>query len=177
VTGRVSAVLTALDPEARWRLGIVAKRTYQVVAGRVVASPEQLPLTEEPTLASDGVTLQADTDLWLRRGQVDVVIVGHAYPHESATASKIDLKVGALERRILVFGERRIERSGSALRITPPRRFERVSLGWESAYGGVDEAALKAHGDPTEPLRREAGIGDDPRFGLYSYPRNPAGRG
>lgn len=175
---RVSAALAAVDPDARWRVGVVAKRTYLVRGGRLVEAPEQVGLVEAPVLGDDGLQLAHDTDLMLRRRMVDVVVQGHVYPHDDSRRCVVDLQVGALRRAIVVTGDRRLEldRRGQ-LRFTPPELFERMPLGWDRAYGGHDAAALAAHGDPTEQLRRAAGVDDGPNFGLYAYPRNPAGRG
>lgn len=175
---RVSAVLTAVDPQAQWILGVVAKRTYGVANGQLTEASAQIGLFEQPVLAEDQLTFEHDTDLMLRKREVDVVITGHAYPHENDRRSTVEIRVGAFRRTLQVTGDRRIELdSQGRARFSPPERFERVSLGWERAYGGHDAAALETYGDPTERLRREAGIDDGPAFGLYAYPRNPAGRG
>ncbi|XXT18520.1 DUF2169 domain-containing protein [Sorangium sp. So ce429] len=175
---RISAVLTAIDPRARWTIGVVAKRTYVVEAGKLTEAPEQVGLVDSPVLSDDGLLLLHDTDLMLRRSMVDVVLNGHAYPHDNGHQCRVEIRVGELRRAIQVYGDRRVERDGSGhVRFTPPQRFERISLGWERAYGGYDAAALEAYGDPTAELRREANIDPGPHFGLYAYPRNPAGRG
>jgi hypothetical protein len=175
---RVTAVLLAADPEARWRIGVVGKRTYSVMDGCLVEAPQQVALVEAPTLAEDGLQLGHDTDLILRKSMVDVVVLGHVYPHESHHRCTASVRVGALHRTMVATGDRRLERDAHGrVRFTPPAAFERISLTWDRAYGGHDAAALAAHGDPTETLRREAGLDPGPNFGLYAYPRNPAGRG
>jgi hypothetical protein len=178
MSGRVSAALTAVDPEARWRIGVVAKRTFKVANGKLVEAPEQLPLAEEPVLSEDGLTLVQDIDLILRKERTDVVVLGHAYPHEGDRRGRVVVRVEKSQRDLSVFGERKPElKHDGRLVFSTPEPFEKVPLGWESAYGGYDAAALEAYGDPTEQLRKDAGVADGPEFGLYSYPRNPAGRG
>jgi hypothetical protein len=179
MTARVSAPLTVTDSDGRWRMGVVAKRTYEVRNGAAVDAAVQMPLVEEPVMADDGgVTLAHDVDLYLRKAQTDVIVLGHAYPHEDARRTTASVRVGKQQRDLRVFGPRRIEHHPDGrLVFSSPERFDRVSLGWESAYGGHDATALATYGDPTEKLRRSAGLPTSPQFGLYAYPRNPAGRG
>jgi len=179
MSGRVSMALAAVDPDKRWRVGVVAKRTYAVVGDTVIAAPKQIPLAERPALAEDGLTLAHDLDVVLRKPFTDVVVLGHAYPHDGTRKGRAIVRLGQRKRTIRVFGERRLERSsdGLSLVFSPPERFEKISLGWASAYGGYDAAALEAYGDPTVDLRKQAGASTAPEFGLYAYPRNPAGKG
>ena len=179
MSGRLSVVLSASDPDRRWCLGVVTKRTYKVaMGGRLVEAPEQAPLAEEPVLAEDGVTLAADTDALLRKPRTDVVVLGNAYPHSGDRKARISIRVGQNQRELCVFGERRIERGFDGRVIfSPPDHFDKISLDWRSAYGGYDAAALEAYGDPTSDLRKAAGHSTAPEFGLYAYPRNPMGRG
>jgi len=179
MNGRVSMALVAVDPQKRWRIGVVAKRTYTVVGNTVTEAPKQIPLAEAPALAEDGLTLAHDLDVVLRKPLTDVVVLGHAYPHDGSRRGRAVVRLDKRKRTIRVFGERRLERStdGLSLVFSPPERFEKVPLGWASAYGGYDAAALEAHGDPTVDLRKQAGASTAPQFGLYAYPRNPAGKG
>lgn len=178
MSGRVSIALTAIDPAAHFRVGVVAKRTFKIASGGIVEAPEQLPLVEEPVLADDGITLAWDMDVLLGKQQTDVVVLGNAYPHDNDRQVVVGVQIGSLRRELRVFGERHLEPGrDSALVFSRPERFERVPLGWQSAYGGYDAAALEAYGDPTDELRKQAGQSTAPAFGLYAYPRNPAGRG
>jgi hypothetical protein len=179
MSGRVSMALTAVDPDNRWRVGVVAKRTYDIVGRTVREAPQQIPLAEEPALAADGLTLAQDLDVLLRKPMTDVVVLGHAYPHDGDRKGLAFVRIAERQRDLRVFGERRLERSLDGLRLafSQPERFEKVPLGWSSAYGGHDAAALEAHGDPTLDLRKQAGASTAPEFGLYAYPRNPAGKG
>ncbi len=176
--GRVSAVSIAADPEGRWILGVIARRTYVVSQGRLFDAPEQTPLVEVPRLSDDGLKLLHDSDLMLRRARADVIVSGHVYPHEGDRQTQLTVRVGMLRRRIAVFGDRRatLDTMGRPV-FSYPASFERIPLGWERAYGGFDAAALETYGDPTDDLRREAGAPLTPETGFYSYPRNPVGRG
>lgn len=176
--GRTSALSVATDPQGRWVLGVVGKRTYSVEHGVLVPAEQQLALVEVPLLARDGLLLVHDCDLVLRRAQCDVVLAGHVYPYDGDRHSGLTLRVGSLFRRIAVFGDRRVALDALGRPVfSSPEPFERIPLGWEHAYGGYDAAALEAYGDPSDDLRREAGMPLTPETGFYAYPRNPVGRG
>jgi hypothetical protein len=86
----------------------------------------------------------------------DVVVNGYAVaPRPGTTSMQVQVRVGALSQRALVFGERRLLRGS---RITEPQPFERVPLLHSEAFGGWD----RRHADP---LRHRC------------HPLNPAGRG
>ncbi|PRQ09745.1 DUF2169 domain-containing protein [Enhygromyxa salina] len=163
---------------ARWRIAVVAKRSYCVTESGLDDAAMQQPLVDAPTFAADGLQLEHDTDLLWKKPMVDVVVLGHVYPHENRHRCTMSIRVGALARTLAVSGDRRLERDRHGNpRFSPPQPFERISLGWESAYGGYDASALEAYGDPSEALRRETGVDERPQFGFYAYPRNPVGRG
>ncbi|MCA9710411.1 MAG: DUF2169 domain-containing protein, partial [Myxococcales bacterium] len=175
---RLSAALAGYHVDGGWVFGVVAKRTYLVVDGRCQPHPEQLPLVEEPQLSDDERVLEHDCDLVLQRRQTDIVVQGHAYPHEGRAALEAVIEVGDFVRRLAVFGDRRVSRGHDGqLLFSPPEGFEKMPLGWERAYGGVDEAARLDIGDPFQDYMAEQGDTPDPAWGLFSYPRNPAGRG
>lgn len=178
MSGRVSVALSAIDPATHFRVGVVAKRTFKVGQAGIYEAPEQLPLVEEPLLAEDGITLAWDMETLLGKPQTDVVVLGNAYPHDDDRQTRVSVQIENARRELRVFGDRRAElgRDGRVV-FSRPERFERVPLGWQSAYGGYDASALEAYGDPTEPVRKAAGHSTAPTFGLYAYPRNPAGRG
>src|SRR5204862_2153042 len=114
--------------------------------------------------------------LVLQREQTDIVVRGHAYGRGEARC-QIEIRVDHFERRIAVFGDRRLRSVDGALRFSAPAPFEKIALGWESAYGGVDLVTREEWGDPVAEELEEAGETVDPRFGLYAYPRNPFGKG
>jgi len=86
----------------------------------------------------------------------DVVLNGHALaPQRGCTQMLVELSLGPVARRALVFGPRRLL---DGRRITAPEPFERAALRHGNAFGGWD----RRHDDPAEH-RVEA--------------RNPLGRG
>lgn len=175
---RVSAALAGHHVEGGWVFGVVAKRTYLVTGTRCQLHPEQIPLVEDLVLGDDDHQLEHDVDLVLQRAQADIVVRGHAYPHEGRAVLEASIAVGDFRRRLAVFGDRTLERGHDGrLRFSPPLGFERMPLSWDRAYGGVDQIALREIGDPFQEVMAERGEEPDPTWGLFSYPRNPAGRG
>lgn len=97
-------------------------------------------------------TLLMDQELWKLAGAEagglldlatpklcpEVLVSGHAYPHDPASpgACAVRLKVGAIDKSLLVFGDR-YWLDGKA---TAPQPFERMRLDWSRAYGGPASA-------------------------------------
>jgi len=176
----VSAVRVAGDPRGKgWRLGVIGKRTWSVARGRAELAPAQVPLVEEPIYDPKRAVLLHDADILLNRTRVDIVVDGHVYPPGGRTPFDFGVQVGSLLRLGRAYGPRRVAPDPVAgrPRFSLPDLIERIPLAWESAYGGVDQAARADIGDPFEESLGLAGVEPDPRFGLFAYPRNPVGRG
>jgi hypothetical protein len=172
------AVVTG-HPGGGSQVGVIAKRTYRVVGRRCVVADEQVPLVEEPRFSDDCAVLLHDLDCVLNRTQVDVVVAGYARPPRASISSfDLRIRVGCLDRRLAVFGDRRCYRSASGrLRFSSAGPVDSVSLDGTSSYGGFDRVALERHGDPLLELREKQKQPYSPRFGRFSYPRNRAGKG
>jgi hypothetical protein len=116
----------------------------------------------------------AGTDFWPVKEATDVVVLGAAYPPRGrpAPGMQVAVKVGAAEKRVQVFGTRRVEWSGGRPKaFTDPEPFEDMPLTDANAYGGIDWRVPWPDGERRPlPLDHEF---DHP--GLY--PRNPFGKG
>ncbi len=176
-SARVSAVNVGEHPGRGWVVSAIGKRTYQVRGGVCVEDTQQQPLQEVPVAAGDGVGLLTDSDLLMHRDLVDVIILGHVYPHPGRAAMEAGLALDTFLVKLAVFGNRRVEQAGTSYRFTPPEPFDRISLGWDSAYGGFDQATYRKNGAELDKMMQKAGVAPDPRFGLFAYPRNPLGKG
>ncbi len=176
---RISMVTTAARAGGGSLVGVIAKRTYRVAGGRCVVADGQVPLVEEPRFSDDCSVLLHDLDCVLNRSEVDVVLEGSARPPgRAASTFELRVRVGALDRRIAVFGDRRCYRSTSGrLAFSAPTPVEAVPLDWTGSYGGFDRVALERHGDPLLDLRSKVREPYSPRFGRFAYPRNRAGKG
>ena len=176
--------VSGLDPEGRFVLSVLARRTYHIDArGRLAVADEQLPLVDEVETADGNAELLVrDTDLYPLKPASDVVIAGHAYAPRRASTFEASVAIGKLEKRVLVVGNRRASLSTAGeVTITEPEAIESVRLGYDHAYGGRDRAAEEKYGNPFEQL---AGAWPDAEgrkmlrgASNFAYPRNPCGRG
>lgn len=102
-------------------------------------------------------SLRAAADLTLAKPATDIMLIGRAVAPSPVRSMDVSIRVGAVERRLRVFGARHWVRTEQGWAISAAEPFERMPLRWELAYGGRTPAA---DGQPPE---HEA--------------RNPLGRG
>src|SRR5262245_33856030 len=76
--------LSGKDPQGRFILSVLAKRTYTVRPdGRCVPHDDPEPLREEPECDPEAPALLLhDTDLFAYKPATDVVVKGHAYGYD-----------------------------------------------------------------------------------------------
>jgi hypothetical protein len=113
------------------------------------------------------------SDFWPLKCMTDVALRGSAF----AAAGKpvpwrcIGVSIGGVQRRIDVFGERRLEWKHGTPRISAPESFTEVEMDWDKAYGGWD---------PRVPVDAPETVDTLVRLQLDHpgvYPRNPYGSG
>jgi uncharacterized protein YjbI with pentapeptide repeats len=97
-------------------------------------APVLLPEPEFWKHASDELGPMGAIDLGMPKASAEFLATGHAYTHhqKEKTACAVALRVGGLERQLLVFGDR-FWLDGRA---TAPQAFESMRLDWTRAYGG-----------------------------------------
>jgi hypothetical protein len=113
-------------------------------------------------------------DFWREKPHVDFVVLGSASPRGARAIDRMEVRVavGSIEKRIAVFGPRRITwTNDDRVRIGTPEPFESIPLTLPHAYGGIDPRVPNDREDNL--LTRMLLVADHP--GLY--PRNPFGRG
>ncbi len=115
---------------------------------------------DEPWNPDDPETssIRYPSDICLAKPSTDVIVVGSAMAPGLAPKTQLDVyvKVGPVERALLVFGLRLWYEGVVGLAMTQPEPFESLPLRWEYAYGGSD------YTEGERPLEE---------------PRNPVGRG
>ncbi len=137
----VSAIQVGADGSGKGWLAVIAKRTWTVARGHCHLAPQQVPLVDEPIYDEGRAVLVHDADVILNRAKADVMVDGHVYPPGGRTPFDFQVQVGTLLRRARAFGPRRASAgiAGAAgPHISLPEPVDKISLGWESAYGGVD---------------------------------------
>lgn len=138
----------------------VVKATFVIGAqGPEVAGP-QLPILAADVFWGNPLTtsLRAASEFGLLKPATDVLLTGRAVaPTPDTRVADVSLRVGPVQRRLRIFGNRHWERTLGGWRPSVPEPWQRMPLRWELAYGGVAPAAAA----------------DVPEF----EPRNPVGRG
>jgi hypothetical protein len=150
--------------DGREQLVVVAKATYRLPANGEPAelAPEQLPLVQEDVFTGDPAMSAPlyETDYAHRKPRCDVVLLGsaHARPGQRATRLPVGLRLGPLVKQFVVVGHRHWTRG--VLGPTPGKAepFERMPIGYDSAFGGTDR---------TREARQE----------VHTFLANPVGRG
>ncbi|WP_431112307.1 DUF2169 family type VI secretion system accessory protein [Variovorax paradoxus] len=112
------------------------QRLALTVMGMVSMSekPVLLPETEFWKTVSDELGPTGAIDLGMPKMRAEFLATGHAYTHHQGdkTACAVAVRVGALSRQLVVFGDRYwIDGRASA-----PQPFESMRLDWTRAYGG-----------------------------------------
>jgi hypothetical protein len=137
------ALVPGADKEGRDHAVVILKGTFDLEG-----DGDDLPLAEEqaPVLFADEFygepgesSVKYESDICLRKGGTDVVLVGNAYPRGGkAKIAEVRLQVGPLDKRVRVFGERAWYRKLGFWKHTEPEPFEIMPLLFEKAFGGAD---------------------------------------
>jgi hypothetical protein len=157
------AVLPGQTPKGEYVLGVLVKRTYDIVPGKCCVRAEK----DRKLLGGDqhygdpmNSSVEFEADFIPFKLATDVVLNGKAYaPRGKATpAFTATLSVGPHRKDVRVIGDRVSRyREGGEPAFTDPKPVTVLDLKYENAYGGVD-------------------IYTDPRI-QYAYPRNYLGKG
>ena len=142
---------------------VAVRATFDVApGGRLALADEQPPPTLAPVHFGEpgASSLRHGSELLAVKPGTDVVVHAHAHaPGERAAPTvPVAVRVGSLEKRLVVHGERVYYRGTAGLTMTAPRPFTTRPIRYELAFGGRDVA------DP------------DPRNHRIDE-RNPVGRG
>jgi hypothetical protein len=161
--GGARTVLPGQSPEGAYILGVLVKRTYQIVPGGACTRADV-----DRALVSGDVywdhpmnsSVRYESDFFPFKVATDVVLNGtaHAPGGRPAASCVVSLQVADRRKAIVVVGDRTAQYAGGgAPAITDPEPFTEMDLRYELAYGGTD-------------------VYSDLKI-IYPYPRNPLGRG
>jgi hypothetical protein len=142
---------------------IAVRATFDIdPSGKLTLADEQLaPVLVPEHYGEPGASsLRYDSDLLARKPGTDVLVLGSAHAPEGKPAVTVPvmLRIGSLEKTLLVHGERVYYEGVGGLTTTAPRPFTTRPIQYELAFGGSDTS----HPDPTRHRIDE---------------RNPVGRG
>lgn len=121
------------------------------VRGRFRARPDGLtdlldpqPIRLSPAYRDEEAKeLLAEADFAPFRPAADILVHGSAFAHGETPVERIDVavRVGAMKKRAVVTGARRMVRKGRRWEITQKERIDRLELSWTRALGGADPYA------------------------------------
>jgi len=133
-------------------LSVIIKGTFTIPTngGIARAAAEQIPIftADEPYDPKEpGGVLKFESDLVPFKPRTDVVLVGHAYASHGRPAKVVDveIEVGALKKKLRVFGDRAwsfpSEQQDAIPYIVGPAEFVKMPLTYDRAFGGIDKTA------------------------------------
>jgi hypothetical protein len=153
LTPHAHAEAILYEPAGHEVLVVVVKASFRLGSAGAETHPSPLPIARTDQPAAPGGLLYPGEMMPTRGGGTDVICIGfaHAPGGEPAPSFDAELRVGEVGVRVRVFGPRRWTRRDGTLVPSDPEPVARVSLGFESAFGGT--------------------LGD------YLFARNPIGKG
>ncbi len=159
-------------------LGVVAKRSYRLEAGRLGRGvPAAIVREHRYAPYEDDVVVTSESELsCLHKQTTDVLLEGTAYAHRGVvTELHTALIVGPVRKDVIVTGDRTLRvGADGAVAFSAATAFERMPLVWQRAYGGRDRGAEPpAQNTRGAPPPLEAILS----HGTFAYPRNRHGRG
>jgi hypothetical protein len=124
------------------------------------AEEQPAPLLEPSYHGKPGASsLRCDSDLLAVRPGTDIVLDAWAHVPGGRAAPRVvsTLRVGELQKTLMVQGERYFRRGAGGLTVTEPEAFTSRPIRYELAYGGWDKTdpdSTKQRLDPRNPIGR-----------------------
>lgn len=161
----ITKMIPGTAPDGAPILSVLAKATYRISLEGLEPLPEEerLPLFDSDKLyGSQNPALdpiEHESDLVAYKPMTDIIVHGEACAPTGKRARFFDMgiSVRGCVRKLRIFGPRHLDCSNGKIRFSEPEPFERMPLHFGLAYGGVDRWS-----HPEE---------------VYTYPRNPVGKG
>jgi hypothetical protein len=132
-------------------LTICAKACFELVPDNNMRLVEPEPMRQQEELGLPGVRVIAPADVLPQLTKPEVTLAGSARPSERTGSCTVGLAIvrgseHIISKRLQVFGDRKGE--------LPPKRFERMYLSYDRAYGGIgyqDNPMGIGHGTDEKP--------------------------
>jgi hypothetical protein len=143
-TGFQGEMVPSQDADGRFLLTVVIKATYLIdVQGRLAVPAIQNTVNfADEYLGPPGTSsIGHASDIALFKGSTDIALVGSAHaPHGTqVTEMPVELAIGPVRKRLLVFGDRVWSNRLGLLSISEPAPFSSMPLTYERAFGGKDQ--------------------------------------
>lgn len=162
-------VITAIDKDGREHLVVIARATWRFHpdgrAPELAEEHEQRPVAlSDAFVGEPGLSApRYEADLAPRKRRCDVLLDASAHAPDERPVTELDVgvRVGAMEKKFLVLGDRTWKRGALSVSATKPQPFTAIPLHYGRAFGGSR---------PKKP-------GRDGRIEEDTYFRNPVGVG
>ena len=167
-TGLCAAWTLGFQRDGRELAIVVAKASYRFDAAtgavELAETQDALVQADEFSGAPGLSAILRETDFAHFKPHCDVLLNGcaHAPPGMLARWLNVELRVGALTKTFKVVGDRVWQAGRLAAQPGPPQPFATLPITYDRAFGGVDDFATDAAGEPLPPA---------------CYLANPVGRG
>ena len=116
---------------------LVVKATYDIVPGETATFAErQRPCHGAVHFDDEKESPRLDTDFALLKRTGECLLAGTCHPPAPTRVSSVGFGVGAIKKRIAVFGARHWRRGVLGKKPSEPELFSAMPLRWERAFGG-----------------------------------------
>ncbi len=138
--------LPIIGPRGEPLLTVIVKGTFLYGQGVTEVADEQLPIAYGDSYNNGNGDVYYESDIVPYKKKTDIVLNATAIAPDETPAKSVQVavKVGEIEKRLLVFGERFWNHAGVLSRgytMTDTKPFLRRPIVYEDAFGGVDEVS------------------------------------
>jgi hypothetical protein len=135
-------------------LYVIVKATFNISTQLTLADAQLPPVKADVYWTEPGKSsIKYPSDFHIGKPATDIIMLGHACARDKQEVTQLDvsLAVGALSKRIRVFGDRHWHEG----RITAPASFSSMALVYEKAFGGIHVVNGQiAEADTRNPIGR-----------------------
>lgn len=139
-----TTALPLSGPKGESLLTVIIKGTFAFGPGYTDVADAQQPIAYGDIYKDEKGGVYYESDIVPLKTCTDIVLnaTAHAPNETPAEAVPVAVKVGATEKRLVVFGERYWNHAGVLSRkytMTAAKPFVQKAIGYEDAFGGIDE--------------------------------------
>lgn len=176
------------DGSGRHQWVVALKATFQIRPGGSlrIADQQEAPLYEPEYYGAVGrSSLRYEADLTAGKPGTDVIVNAHAHAPKGIAAAHVlvSLRVGEVDKTLLVFGARSYKAGFLGIKVTDSAKFLSKPIVYEAAFGGVDtsDADPRKHAmDDRNPVGRGFAVHSSSLDGCAApdieYPRGDPSR-
>jgi hypothetical protein len=140
-----AAALPLIGPKGENLLTVMVKGTFRFTSGHTEPADDQTPIAYgdeyEDEALGGGIRYESDIVPFKPRADIVLAATAHAPNGRPSPAVPVAVKVGSVEKRLVVFGERYWNHAGVLSRhytMTEAKPFVRRPIVYRDAFGGID---------------------------------------